>query len=69
VGGGNTAGEALRGEHVSRSVSEPVSASLRNQEWPVNPSRGSLGSAMKQRAEAVAGLFGVGGGSARGKIS
>jgi len=29
VGGSNSAGEALQGEHVSRSASEPVSASLR----------------------------------------
>lgn len=68
-GGSNSAGEALRGEHASRSdktrtriglVTQIAVASLPNKMKP-EPTT-------KQRVSAVAGLLGVKGGSARGEI-
>jgi len=53
---------------VSRSESEPESASLHKSQWPARQIGWSLKPAMKQWAKAVAGLTGVKGGSAQGKF-
>ncbi len=64
----NPAGEASRGEGVSRSASEPDSASLRSARVARLPKRLKPAPATKQRADAVAGLSGVGGDGARRQI-
>jgi len=64
----NPAGEASRGEDVSRSVSEPDSASLRSVRVARLPDWLKPAPATKQRADAVVGLSGVGGDGARRQI-
>jgi hypothetical protein len=62
-------GEALQGERMSRSASEPDSASLRQWKWPVR--RMWMKPAIdgeKQREHATIGLSGVIGDGACGKI-
>jgi hypothetical protein len=64
----NPAGEASRGEGVSRSATEPDSASLRSARVARLPDWLKPVPATKQRAEAVVGLSGVGGDGARRQI-
>jgi len=64
----NPAGEASPGEGVSRSASEPDSASLRSVRVARLPDWLKPAPATKQRADAVVGLSGVGGDGARRQI-
>ena len=57
------------GKLASRNANEPESASIGTQEWPSPPTRMKPENRWASNRQAPAGLSGVVGGSARGKIS